>query len=73
MMSSELRTMSDRPSNGNSGAGAATAPAKERKRPKAASSPRMDRVEKLRRQYEEGAYLVDAAEVSKRIIDEHLK
>ena len=65
--------MSDAGSNGNSGSGAATAPARERKGPKAASSPRMERVAELRRQYEEGAYLVDTAELSKRIVDEHLK
>lgn len=50
----------------------AAAVAKKRQQTKTASDVRADRIAELRAQYEEGSYAVDAARLSKKIIDEHL-
>lgn len=53
----------------SAGAAAATAPAKE----KAERQDREARVTELRDQYRAGTYKVDAAELSRKLVDSHLR
>lgn len=59
--------------NGNTGSHAtAAACARERDETENVSDPRAQRIEDLRRQYQDGTYHVDATDLSKRIVDKHL-
>jgi anti-sigma28 factor (negative regulator of flagellin synthesis) len=54
------------------GQGTAAAPTRESEQMKNSSNDRAARIAELRRRYRDGSYRVDAAAVSKRIIDKHL-
>lgn len=64
--------MSDIGSSKGSAQGTAAAVAKKHQQTKAASDLRLDRIAELRTQYEVGTYEVDAAALSKKIVDKHL-
>jgi anti-sigma28 factor (negative regulator of flagellin synthesis) len=53
--------------------GTAATPAKEPDQTKSSSAARESRIAKLRDQVQEGSYRVDAAKLSKRIIDKNLR
>ena len=55
------------------GQGTAAATTKEHEEAENCSDDRANRIAELRRGYEEGRYRVDAAKLSKRIIDRHLR